>query len=137
MENIFVTITGQNQYLGLKPFKVGRVIKLVKDRDNEFDEDAIRAELPFIDTIGYVANSTNTVYKGTYSAGRLYDKIGEEAFAQIMFITHSSAIAMILPPEADDEEDEDGEDSFEFESVSEDTHTATNSGTAKNKIGFC
>ena len=137
MENIFVTITGQNQYLGLKPFKVGRVIKLVKDRDNEFDEDAIRAELPFIDTIGYVANSTNTVYKGTYSAGRLYDKIGEEAFAQIMFITHSSAIAMILPPEADDEEDEEGEDSFEFESVSEDTHTATNSGTAKNKIGFC
>ena len=137
MENIFVTITGQNQYLGLKPFKIGRVIKLVKDRDNEFDEDAIRAELPFIDTIGYVANSTNTVYKGTYSAGRLYDKIGEEAFAQIMFITHSSAIAMILPPEADDEEDEDGEDSFEFESVSEDTHTATKSGTAKNKIGFC
>ena len=45
MENIFVTITGQNQYLGLKPFKVGRVIKLVKDRDNEFDEDAIRAEV--------------------------------------------------------------------------------------------
>ena len=137
MENIFVTITGQSAFLGLKPFKVGRVVKLVKERDNEFDEDAIRVELPFIDTVGYVANSTNTVYKGTYSAGRLYDKIGDEAFAQIMFITHSSAIALILPPDEDNCEDDEEDNSFEFESVSEDTHTATNSGTAKNKIGFC
>lgn len=133
MENIFITITGQNQYLGLKPFKVGRVVKLVKERDNEFDEDAIRAELPFIDTVGYVANSTNTVYKGTFSAGRLYDKIGEEAFAQIMFITHSAAIALILPPD----EDEEIDDSFEFESVSAETANSEGSNTAKNKIGFC
>ena len=133
MENIFITLTGQNQYLGLKPFKVGRVVKLVKERDNEFDEDAIRAELPFIDTVGYVANSTNTVYKGTFSAGRLYDKIGEEAFAQIMFITHSAAIALILPPD----EDEEIDDSFEFESVSAETANSEGSNTAKNKIGFC
>ena len=137
MENIFVTITGQSAFLGLKPFKVGRVVKLVKERDNEFDEDAIRAELPFIDTIGYVANSTNTVYKGTYSAGRLYDKIGDEAFAQIMFITHSSAIAMILPPDEDNCEDDEEDDSFEFESVSAETTTDAGTGTAKNKIGFC
>lgn len=136
MENIFITITGQNQYLGLKPFKVGRVVKLVKERDNEFDEDAIRAELPFIDTVGYVANSTNTVYKGTFSAGRLYDKIGEEAFAQIMFVTHSAAIAMILPPDEDNGE-EDGEDDFEFETVPAETAKTEGSNTAKNKIGFC
>ena len=117
----------------MKPFKVGRVVKLVKERDNEFDEDAIRVELPFIDTVGYVANSTNTVYKGTYSAGRLYDKIGDEAFAQIMFITHSSAIALILPPD----EDEEVDDSFEFESVSAETTNSEGSNTAKNKIGFC
>ena len=137
MENIFVTITGQRAFLGLKPFKVGRVVKLVKERDNEFDEDAIRVELPFIDTVGYVANSTNTVYKGTYSAGRLYDKIGDEAFAQIMFITHSSAIALILPPDEDNCEDDEEDDSFEFESVSAETTTDAGTGTAKNKIGFC
>lgn len=135
MENIFVTITGQNSYLGLKPYKVGRVVKLVKDKDNEHDEDAIRVELPFIDTIGYVANSTSTVYKGTFSAGRLYDKIGDEAFAQIMFVTHSSAIALILPPDAENDNDDEG---FEVEA---DPHNMT-SGTkadkpAKNKIGFC
>ena len=65
MKNIFITITGQNHYLGLKPYKVGRIVKIVKDVDNEYDEDAIRVELPFIDTIGYVANSVNTVFAGT------------------------------------------------------------------------
>lgn len=99
MKNIFVTITGQRYYLGLKPFTPGRIIKLVKEPENEYDNEAIRAELPFIDTIGYVANSTNTVYEGTHSAGKLYDKIDSYAYAQIMFVTHSSAIALVLSPE--------------------------------------
>ena len=97
MKNIFVTITGQNHYLGMKPYKIGRIVKLVKDKDNEYDEDAIAVVLPFIDVIGYVANSTNTVFQGTYSAGRIYDKIGDSVFAEIMFITHSSVIARVLP----------------------------------------
>ena len=99
MKNIFITITGQNHYLGLKPYKVGRIVKIVKDVDNEHDEDAIRVELPFIDTIGYVANSVNTVFAGTCSAGKLYDKIDDYAYAQVMFITHSSVIALVLSPE--------------------------------------
>ena len=99
MKNIFITITGQNHYLGLKPYKIGRIVKLVKDIDNDYDEDAIRVELPFIDTIGYVANSVNTVFAGTHSAGKLYDKIGDYAYAEIMFITHSSVIARVLMPD--------------------------------------
>ena len=99
MKNIFITITGQKHYLGLKPYKVGRIVKIVKDVDNEYDEDAIRVELPFIDTIGYVANSVNTVFAGTCSAGKLYDKIDDYAYAQVMFITHSSVIALVLSPE--------------------------------------
>ena len=99
MNNVFITITGQNHYLGSKPYKVGRIVKLVKDIDNSYDEDAIRVELPYIDTIGYVANSVNTVFAGTFSAGKLYDKIGDYAYAKIMFITHSSAIALVLTPE--------------------------------------
>ena len=97
MKDIFVTITGQNHYLGMKPYKVGRIVKLLKDVENEHDEDAIAVVLPFIDVVGYVANSTNTVFQGTYSAGRLYDKIGDAVFAEIMFITHSSVIARVLP----------------------------------------
>ena len=136
MENVFITITGQNNYLGLKPFKVGRVVKLVKDKGNEHDEDAIRVELPFIDTIGYVANSVNTVYKGTFSAGRLYDKIDDEAFAQIMFITHFSAIALILPPEGEKEDDDT--ECFEVEPEPHNMVSGTKGEKpTENKIGFC
>lgn len=53
--------------------------------------------MPYIGKIAYVANSANTVYQGTYSAGRLYDKIADFAFARIMFITHAGAIAAVLP----------------------------------------
>ena len=93
MENTyFVTITGLNHYYGKKPFEIGRIIRLIKEPDNEYDKEAIAAFLPFIDKIGYVANSTNTVYDGTISAGRLYDKIEDYAYGKVMFVTHSSAI---------------------------------------------
>ena len=95
----FVTITGIDNYYGKKPFKIGRVFQLIKDRRNQYDGEAIMAYLPFIEKIGYVANSVNTVYRGTLSAGRLYDKIGDYAFAKVMFITHTSVIAVVLDKE--------------------------------------
>ena len=129
MENIFITITGVNHYFGMKPFKVGKIFKIVKDDDNDHDEEAIRAELPMIDTIGYVANSTSTVYAGTISAGRLYDKIDGYAYAQTMFITHSSVIALVLPPEAVEGPDEDTPPVKEKDS-------GNNKPKTKAKIGF-
>ena len=126
MKNTFVTITGVRNYYGMKPFKVGRIFRIVKEDDNEYDEEAIRAELPMIDTIGYVANSTNTVFAGTVSAGRLYDKIDDYAYAQTMFITHSSVIALVLSPE--EVEGDDAPPVKEKESK--------DSGKTKNKIGF-
>lgn len=105
MKNMFITITGQNNYLGMKPFKVGRIVKIVKEPENQYDQDAIRVELPFIETIGYVANSVNTVFAGTCSAGKLYDKIDDYAYAEVMFITHSSVIALVVPPEEIENDD--------------------------------
>ena len=130
MENMFITITGQNHYLGMKPFKVNRLVKIVKEPENDFDSEAIRVELPYIDTIGYVANSANTVFAGTCSAGRLYDKIEDYAFAQVMFITHSSVIAIVVPKEEVEEHD--------APSVKNDTPTAepSNFTRPKAKIGF-
>lgn len=129
MENIFITVTGVNHYFGMKPFKVGKIFKIVKDDDNDYDEEAIRAELPMIDTIGYVANSTNTVYAGTISAGRLYDKIDGYAYAQTMFITHSSVIALVLPPEVVEGPKEDIPPIKEKDS-------GNNKPKTKAKIGF-
>ncbi len=101
METMFITITGANHYYGLKPFKVGNIVKLVKDRQNGYDSEAVEVIMPYISTAGYVANSPNTTFQGTYSAGRLYDRIGEYAYARIMFVTHSSAIALVLSQEAE------------------------------------
>ena len=110
----------------MKPFKIGNVFKIVKE-ENIHDSEAIRAELPMIDTIGYVANSAHTVYGGTMSAGRLYDKIDDYAFAQTMFITHSSVIALVLPPDAVEEK--------EITTVKEKKQTKDTAKT-KGKIGF-
>ena len=100
MENtIYITITGGNNYFGKMPFKPGRIFKLEKEPDNLHDTEAIKVSHPFIGTVGYVANSIYTVYDGTYSAGRLYDKIDNIAYVEVMFVTHSSAIAKVLPDE--------------------------------------
>ena len=111
----FITITGLNHYYGKKPFEVGRVFKIIKEPDNDYDDEAICAFLPFIDKIGYVANSTNTVYQGTVSAGRIYDKIDDYAYARTMFITHSSFIALVLDKNDVEESDTDISKNIEFD----------------------
>lgn len=95
-----ITLTGLNHYYGRAPFKPGRIIRLEKEPDNSYDSEAIRAVLPFIDKVGYVANSTNTVYDGTISAGRLYDRMDNHAYAKVLFVTHSSVIAQLLDKES-------------------------------------
>ena len=131
----FVTITGLNHYYGAKPFKIGRIFKLVKEPDNDYDEEAICACLPFIDRIGYVANSTNTVYQGTISAGRIYDKIEDYAYARTMFITHSSVIALVLDKE--DVEESDDEISTEVETdLNKSGKKSKKTSNEKLPIGF-
>ena len=93
----FITITGLNHYYGKKPFEIGRVFKIIKEPDNDYDNEAIYAFLPF----------TNTVYQGTISAGRLYDKIEDYAYARTMFITHNSVIALVLDKNDVEEPDTD------------------------------
>lgn len=136
----FITITGINHYYGRKPFEIGRVIKLIKEPDNEYDKEAIVAFLPFIDKIGYVANSTNTVYDGTISAGRLYEKIEDYAYAKIMFVTHSSVIAIVLDKNDVNEDDGDDDNETEEKAVPEmiipKEHKSKKSKNAKNPIGF-
>ena len=148
MENTyFVTITGIDHYYGKKPFEIGRIVKLIKDKDNEYDKEAVAAYLPFIEIIGYVANSTNTVYDGTISAGRLYDKIDDYAYARVMFVTHTSAIALILDKEdveetENDDGDEEDDNTSNSEIISVTEQAAKKSaakkkkGKAKQKIGF-
>ena len=117
METMFVTITGTNHYYGLQPFKVGGIVKLVKDRFNDYDSEAIAVKMPYIDTVGYVANSPNTAFQGTFSAGRLYDNISDFAYARVMFVTHSSVIALVLTPEVNNVCDKMFDDGNDEEAV--------------------
>jgi hypothetical protein len=127
MRNVFVTIIGIEDYYGLKPFKVGRLCKIVKEEDNFCDREAIRVELPAIDTVGYIANTAGTTIEGTVGSSRLYDKIDDYAYLQVMFITTQGIIGMVVPPE-DVERDSDIPPIKETET--------NNTGKTKNKIGF-
>lgn len=95
MDKNYITITGLNHYYDKEPFKIGGLVKLTKEPNNKYDCEAIAVQLPYIGTVGYVSNSPRTTYLGTYSAGRLYDKINDMCFAKILFITHCSVIAEI------------------------------------------
>lgn len=131
----FVTVTGMNHYYGRVPFEIDRVIQLVKEPENPHDPEAIRAQLPYIGTIGYVANSVSTVADGTLSAGRLYDRFGDSVYARVMFVLHSSAVCYVLP----EEETSDPEDLPETTPVPQEEPaemTAKKRKTHKSKIGF-
>lgn len=91
----YVTLTGLNYRYGTMPFAVGQKVRLVKEPENQADREAIRAELPGLGKVGYVANSTHTVKGDCYSAGRLYDKIGNTAVAKVKYILCDAVICKV------------------------------------------
>ncbi len=93
---MYITLTAFNNMHADKPLKLEGIVKLVKEPSNKYDTEAIACEMRYFGKIGYVANSTQTVIKGCMSAGRLYDKINDEYFARIKFISGTNAIAKIL-----------------------------------------
>lgn len=89
MEKVFVTITGMNHNYGndfVEPQMLGKLkVQLEKEPDNKYDREAIMAKVEALGKIGYVANSRYTVIGYSYSAGRLYDKIGDTAAATVIY----------------------------------------------------
>ena len=96
MEKDYITITGMQHYFGTTVFKVGDVISCEKEFDNDYDEEAIKVMMKTFGKVGYVGNSCRTVAKGTKSAGRIYDKVGDKFFVKICFVTGGSVIAEVL-----------------------------------------
>ena len=88
-------MTGLNYRFGTQPFAVGQKVKLVKEPENDFDREAIRAELPGLGKVGYVANSTHTVLGDCYSAGRIYDKIGAAATAKVKYVLANAVVCSV------------------------------------------
>ncbi|MBR3123933.1 MAG: DNA-binding protein [Mogibacterium sp.] len=85
MERIYFTITGTCFYHGKDFFEKDITVRLVKEPDNNYDKEAIKVELDGLGLVGYVANSPSTVIGESYSADRLYDKIGDTAEGTVLY----------------------------------------------------
>ena len=94
-KSIVLTIAETEAFFKTKPFVPQRIIRLVKEEDGNVQAPhAIRAELPYIGTIGYVGNTPETAYKGTGTAKDIYDLFEDEAYVKVMFVTESRAIVL-------------------------------------------
>ena len=129
MKSTYFTITGTNHYYGLDFFEPKMIVRLVKEPENRYDKEAIRVELEGLGKVGYVANSTYTVLGESFSAGRLYDKIGEGAEGMVLYKLRNGVLCVLtendvpeyaagssgqaarpFPSDDDDDDEEDEED---------------------------
>lgn len=92
---VMITITGIKHYIDVMELQPKQEVLLKKDFNNKYDLEAIAVYLNESMQIGYVANSIHTQAKGTYSSGRLYDKITDDVKAKILVVLHDSAIAVV------------------------------------------
>ena len=96
--SIFISIVGLNHYYGSQIFSIDQILKLKKDYENKYDDEAIQVELENVGKVGYVANSPYTVARGTRSAGRIYDTFEEILYCKVTFILKDTVIAEITDP---------------------------------------
>ena len=109
---IYFTIAGMNFRYGRDFAERGMAVTLEKDPANEYDKEAIKVNMPGLGQIGWVANSVGTVLGECYSAGRIYDKIGDTAEATIAYVTQKGCVCeMTVGDEC--ESDDPGEDRAE------------------------
>lgn len=83
---IWFTLTGTNHYLGNDFLEKGMKVRLEKEPDNRHDREAIKVMMKGLGHIGYVANSPYTVVGESWSAGRLYDRIGDTAKGKVFMV---------------------------------------------------
>ncbi len=95
MNEMFFTIAGTRFFYGRDFIEPGMKVTLVKDPENEYDSEAIKVELRGLGTIGHVANSTNTVIGKSMSAGRIYDKIGDTAQGEVLYVMEKGILCVI------------------------------------------
>lgn len=98
MDEMYFTIAGCNHYFGNEFMEKGMKLKLVKEPDNDYDKEAIEVRVKGLGKVGYVANSPYTVKGESMSAGRLYDKIGDNAKGKVVFVIGGSAVCKITDP---------------------------------------
>ena len=108
---IWFTVTGTRHYFGQGFLERGMKVRLEKEPDNEYDREAIKVMLEGLGHIGHVANSPHTVLGESWSAGRIYDKIGDTAEGEVSFVLDKGVLCFLtLKDAAEDPDPETGED---------------------------
>ena len=92
---IWFTIAGTHHYLGDEFLEKGMKVRLEKEPDNKVDKEAIKVMMKGLGHIGYVANSPYTVVGESWSAGRLYDKIGDTAKGRVFLVTEKGVLCWL------------------------------------------
>lgn len=95
MAKIYFTLTGARHYYGSDFLKSGMKIQLEKEPDNKYDPEAIQVKLKGMGKIGYVANSPYTMIGESMSAGRIYDKIDDQANAKVVMVTPNGTLCKL------------------------------------------
>ena len=91
-DKIYFTLTGTCFYFGQEFLEAGMEVTLKKEPDNKHDKEAIMVTMPGLGKIGYVANSPKTVLGESMSAGRLYDRIGDEAAGIVRYVLSDGVV---------------------------------------------
>ena len=98
LEGMFVTVTGFSHYWDKKPFSIGQQFLCVKDPQNPYDSEAIAVFALGGYKVGYLANGVKTKANGTFSAARIYDRVGSYFFIEVCFSTDTKIICQVVVP---------------------------------------
>lgn len=95
-KTIYITVNHLDDFNTTYTFRPNDILKLKKDHTNCYDDEAITAYNKHNYKCGYVANSVCTVVRGTYSAGRLFDKFEDEINCIVRFISEDFMICELI-----------------------------------------
>ena len=91
-DKIYFTITGTGFFEGDEFFEKDMEVLLEKE------PEAILVKMPGIGKVGHVANSCSTVIGESYSAGRIYDKIGDTAVGKVLYKMPRGILCELVKP---------------------------------------
>jgi len=108
--NTFITITHLDEYMAADYVCPNDVLVLRKIA-GKYDDETIAVFSARGARLGYVANSTGTVARGTHSAGYIYRDFGEETTCTVRFRFEDTAIAELNTKEETPAETENANES--------------------------
>ncbi len=53
---MYITLVSMRYFFGAKPFKKDGILKLIKEKDNSYDDEAIKVEMRHAGQAAYVSN---------------------------------------------------------------------------------